>query len=215
MVCLRGRLEEGMQGPCLFGATPENVVFYVIQEMPSSGRYSDPKSWASLMHQQVRLTGELKFRSFDRSKAGPLDQVPPDYYYFVLQSASIERVESKSAADVSEKTSLRKRWSSPDYTTNSLPAVWRPNNIPATASDVSEFERFTLKTESLSIPKFIGRYGLPSRYLVTQRKKGQDFLIYDLPSGHAVALYVPKLPADTFAACVIITSDGGLVKLIK
>jgi hypothetical protein len=94
-VSLRGRLEQGMQGPCLFGATPTNVVFYVIPEMPASGSYSYPETWTRLMHQQVQLTGELKFRSFDRRKAGPLDQISFDYYYMVLQRTRIERVEPK------------------------------------------------------------------------------------------------------------------------
>ena len=94
-VSLCGRLEDGMQGPCLFGATPTNVVFYVIPDMPASGSYSYPKTWTRLIHSQVRLTGELKFRSFDNSKAGTLDQIPPDYYYMVLQRTMIERVEPK------------------------------------------------------------------------------------------------------------------------
>jgi hypothetical protein len=95
MVVLRGRLEEGVQGPCLFGAAPTNVVFYVIPDMPTSGSYSYPSAWEQLMHQQVRLTGELKYRSFKHSKEDSLVQVPPDYYYMVLQRTSIERVESK------------------------------------------------------------------------------------------------------------------------
>lgn len=115
----------------------------------------------------------------------------------------------------SDKTALRKLWASPHYTTNAVPTAWRPPKIPATASDVAAFERFSLRTDSISISKFIARYGLPTRYLTTKRDGGQDYLIYDLPSGHAVALYVPKPPTDTFAACVIITSDGSLVRLIK
>jgi hypothetical protein len=51
------------------------------------------------MHQQVRLTGELGFRAFDhrkfRDKEGRYVQVPPDYFYMVLQRTKIERVESK------------------------------------------------------------------------------------------------------------------------
>ena len=94
-VTLRGRLEQGMQGPCLFGATPTNVVFYVIPELPTSGPYTYPKSWTRLIHQPVRLTGQLKFRSFDRSKGGPTDQGAPEYYYMVLQRTKIERFESK------------------------------------------------------------------------------------------------------------------------
>jgi hypothetical protein len=94
-VILRGRLEHGKEGPCLWGATPNNVVFYVIPEMPPSGVYSYPEAWTRLIHQQVRLTGELRFRSFDRSKAPPSVQVPSDYFYMVLQHTKIERVESK------------------------------------------------------------------------------------------------------------------------
>ena len=120
-----------------------------------------------------------------------------------------------TAAFAGEKTDLRKMWASHRYATNSIPTVWRPATIPATASDVSAFQSFSLPADSLSIPRFIARFGLPSRYLTTAKPGGQDFLIYDLPSGYAVALYVPKPPADSFAACVIIKSDGSLVRLIK
>jgi hypothetical protein len=118
-----------------------------------------------------------------------------------------------TAVAESGKTGLRKLWGSRQYTTNSVPTAWRPDKISVTTTNVSEFERFTL--ESLSISTFIARFGLPSRYLVTQRREGQDFLIYDLPSGHAVALYVYKPPFDKFGAIVIIKSDGELVRLIK
>jgi hypothetical protein len=90
VVALCGRLEEGKQGPCLCGATPTNVVFYVIPGKPPSGNSAYPASWAKLMHKQVRVTGELRFRFFDRSKACSLMQVPPDYYYMVLQRTRIE-----------------------------------------------------------------------------------------------------------------------------
>ena len=43
----------------------------------------------------------------------------------------------------SDKTTLRKTWASSRYTTNSVPAAWRPTKIPATASDVRVFERFS------------------------------------------------------------------------
>jgi hypothetical protein len=94
-VALRGRLEQGKQGPCLFGATPTNVVFYVIPNMPTNGSYIYPTSWERLMHQQVRVTGELRFRSFDRPKKDSLVQIPSDYYYMVLQRTSIERLDSQ------------------------------------------------------------------------------------------------------------------------
>jgi hypothetical protein len=119
------------------------------------------------------------------------------------------------AAIAAERTTLRMTWASRSYTTNAIPAAWLSANIPPIATDVSAFESFSLKTDSLSIQKFITRFGAPTRYLTTSKPGGQDFLIYDLPSGHTAALYVPKPPAESFAACVIITSDGSLVRLIK
>lgn len=94
-VILRGCLEEGKEGLSLVGAGPNDVELYVIPEMPSSGVYSYPKSWTRFLHQQVRLTGELRFRSFPPSKAGPAVQAPPDYFCMVLQRTTIERVGSK------------------------------------------------------------------------------------------------------------------------
>lgn len=95
VISLRGRLEDGMQGPCLYGATPTNVVFYVIPDMARTREFTFPKVWTRLMHQQVRVTGELKFQAFERRKASPSDQIPPDYYYMVFQRTKIERLESK------------------------------------------------------------------------------------------------------------------------
>ena len=115
----------------------------------------------------------------------------------------------------SDKTALRKAWASGYYATNSIPAAWRPAHIPATETNVTAYEHFSLRHESLLITNFIARYGLPNRYLTTQKTGRENFLVYDLPSGHAVALYVTKPPDDRFGACVIITSDGSLVSLIK
>src|SRR4051794_35630193 len=95
VVSLRGRLEEGVQGPCLHGATPKNVVFYVIADMPASGSYSYPDTWTRLSHRQVRITGQLKFRSFPQANRDAGLQTPPDYYYVVLQNATIEPIEPK------------------------------------------------------------------------------------------------------------------------
>lgn len=120
-----------------------------------------------------------------------------------------------AAAAESDKTTLRKLWSTNQYSTNSLPSAWRPADIPATESNLSAFVNFSLRENSLSISNFIAKYGLPNRYLSTKQNNGQDFLIYDLPSGHSVALYVSKPPATTFGACAIITANGSLVKLIK
>ena len=99
VVALRGRLEQGMQGPCLFGSTPTNVVFYVIPDMPSSGVYTYPVSWERLMHKQVRVSGVLRFRSIDRPvNDARLDrpaQIPPDYNYMVLQRTTLEGPDPK------------------------------------------------------------------------------------------------------------------------
>src|SRR6266852_731664 len=98
-VILRGRLEDGKEGFAL-GGTPNDVWFYVLPEMPPSGVYSYPRTWTQFMHQQVQLTGELRFRSGGRSngrdKAGRHIQVAPDCFYMVLQRTKIEPVKSKS-----------------------------------------------------------------------------------------------------------------------
>jgi hypothetical protein len=104
-VILRGRLEDGKQG-LLLGA--KHVAVYVIPERQPSGVDSYPETWTRLMHQQVRLTGELRFRSFDHSKAvdkaGRPVQVPPDYFYMVLQRTKIE---SKTTIRIEEPQRLK------------------------------------------------------------------------------------------------------------
>lgn len=94
-VALRGRLEQGKSGLCLFDATPTNIVFYVIPDMPPSGSYTYPASWESLLHKKVRVTGELRFRSFRSGKKDSTVQIPPDYYYMVLQRTTVEGLDSK------------------------------------------------------------------------------------------------------------------------
>ena len=91
IVTLRGMLEVGMQGYCLVGSTPTNVVFYIIPDMPANGIYCYPDSWQRLKHQKVRVTGKLKYRSFDHKSKDPLQQIPPDYFYMTLQQTSVQR----------------------------------------------------------------------------------------------------------------------------
>lgn len=95
IVTLRGRLEVGKEGYCLWRAAPTDVAFYIIPDMPHSGRYSYPASWQLLLHNQVSVTGELKFRSFHRPQAASVKkgtaQEPPDYYYMVLQRSRIKQ----------------------------------------------------------------------------------------------------------------------------
>lgn len=92
-VSLRGRLEQGKEGLALSGEPPNDISVYVIPDIPPSGVYSYPKTWTRFIHQQVRLTGELRFRTFKQPKSRSAIQVPPDYFYMVLQHTKIERVE--------------------------------------------------------------------------------------------------------------------------
>ena len=112
-------------------------------------------------------------------------------------------------------TTLRSLWASPSYSVKPVPDLWRPKKFPSTVRDVEAFKNFDLKSNGISITNFVSHYGIPDRYLINHRKDGQNFLIYDLPSGYNVALYVHKPPYDTFAAIVIIDSAGDLVRLIK
>jgi len=96
VVTLRGRLEDEPRkqaGLSLVGAIGNDVGFYVIPDLPINGAYSYPETWTRWMHQQVRLTGKLRLRSFPQSKAPRSVQVPPDYSYMVLQSTTIAPVE--------------------------------------------------------------------------------------------------------------------------
>jgi hypothetical protein len=133
--------------------------------------------------------------------------------------------------DDPKATGLRQLWALGCYTTNSLPQVWLPPKTPPTTPEIAEFLQFNLQKAGASIPAFIVRYGLPDRYLSGGWAKGQilavgsnsapflrddslqgpDFLVYDLPSGHAVVLYVPKPPAINFSTSIIIDSKGDLL----
>lgn len=58
VITLRGRLEQGKPGLCLFGATPTNVVFHVIPEVQPGGSYTYPATWERFFHKRVREAGE-------------------------------------------------------------------------------------------------------------------------------------------------------------
>ena len=235
MDAVRGRLDHRLLvHEQFFGATTYSLQFgvrrlrdinraHVFQEpqQPNSEKDRECFRCPSLMF--GRQAAALTSRSSERpiSRAVLLSQLSAGVAQLIVSRMSAPRILVllllcvTTAVAASDKTTLRNMWALPHYSTNSIPTAWLPVKIPATASDVSAFEGFSLRTEGLSIQKFIARYGLPSRYLTTKRDGEHDFLIYDLPSGHAVALYAPKPPADSFSACVIITSDGSLVRLIK
>ena len=97
VVSLRGKLDLGMHGEILAGATKQ-VDFYIIAEVPPGG-FTLPESWMRLHGHQVRVTGTLGFRTFPKPPDGKYEggwsQPPPDYYYMVLQHTQIQPVEAK------------------------------------------------------------------------------------------------------------------------
>jgi hypothetical protein len=94
-VSLSGRLEYGKQGFCLWGSAATNVLFYAMSDTQDDSAYAAQATWERLLHKQVRVTGELKFRSFERDEKNPLVQQPPNYYYMAIQGARIEKVDVK------------------------------------------------------------------------------------------------------------------------
>jgi hypothetical protein len=151
---------------------------------------------------------------------------------FVCSGASaVEVTAIIDRIDDPKVTGLRQLWGLTNYDTSWVPAVWLPQKFPLVVPELSSFLRFAPGAQGFSIPSFIERYGLPSRYLTghwnegqvaaphgglpvadeTHSLRGPDFLIYDLPSGHAVALYVPKPPATNFITAVITDSKGDLL----
>jgi hypothetical protein len=106
-------------------------------------------------------------------------------------------------------------WSGRDYSEHPIPDVWRGDGSIERQKDVTSYQAFTLRDSPISIRAFIARFGPPSRYMVSKRSDHSRFLVYDLPSGHMVGLYVGEPPADWFGAVVIFDSRAELVKLIK
>lgn len=94
-VSIQGRLSQGKEGDCLHGAIPKGIYFYVIRVISPSGGSTWPLK--NDYGKQVRVTGELKFRSFAkvRSQIPPDFQVPPDYYYMEVQHTKLELLPSK------------------------------------------------------------------------------------------------------------------------
>jgi hypothetical protein len=89
-VTLRGKLEQGKQGACLVGATADDVVFYIVPIMLSSGTFVYPEKWEKFITKQVRITGTLKYRSFGRIFKDGISQTPPNYFYMDMQETKLE-----------------------------------------------------------------------------------------------------------------------------
>jgi hypothetical protein len=110
------------------------------------------------------------------------------------------------------QTTLRKLWRSNRYSPAPLPTEWQAPGGPQDR-DVAAFQQFAFPR--MSIRAVVERFGTPDRYLVSRRRDDLDFLIYDLPRGYAVALYVSRPPRDQFAAAVIIDAREEQVRLVK
>ena len=110
------------------------------------------------------------------------------------------------------QTTLRKLWRSKRYSLAAVPAGWQAAGAPRDR-DLSAFRDFAFPR--MSIRAVVERFGTPDRYLVSRRRDDLDFLIYDLPRGHALALYVSRPPHDQFAAAVIIDEREEQVRLVK
>jgi hypothetical protein len=104
---------------------------------------------------------------------------------------------------------LRKYWRR--FSRAPIPAEWQ-SSAPPRDRDVASFEKFAFPRSS--IRAVIDRFGTPDRYLVS-RRENFDFLIYDLPSGHSVVMYVTHHRLDQWVAAVIIDSHGKLIYLDK
>lgn len=113
------------------------------------------------------------------------------------------------------ETTLRSLWASPNYCAKPYPEKWRPEQFPSTVREIVVFKIFDLKSTGVSITNFVARFGVPDRYLVAKQNNGQNFLVYDFPTGHSVGLYVHAPPNNQFSAIVIIDSAGNLVRLVK
>jgi hypothetical protein len=113
------------------------------------------------------------------------------------------------------ETTLRSIWTSPNYCAKPFPDEWRPKLCPSTVREMVAFMDFDLKSAGVSIPNFVACFGSPDRYLVARQNNGQNFLIYDFPTGQSLALYVHEPPDNKFSAIVIVDSAGNLVRLIK
>jgi len=111
-----------------------------------------------------------------------------------------------------QQTELRALWRSSLYSSKAVPTAWLPASVPPTERDKHAFQqskqRFTTTT-------LIARFGLPDRYLVSQMPDKNDFLIYDLPSGVSVAVYVSEPPAQSISAIAVINAKGEMISLIK
>lgn len=101
------------------------------------------------------------------------------------------------------------------YVSRPLPAHFLPKKVPAMETELAAYERFTFRGLGPSIKDFIERYGAPSRFLASTERKGRNYLVYDLPSGHTIVVHALKPPREIFTAVDIIDATGAVIRTIQ
>jgi len=133
--------------------------------------------------------------------------------FYLLRAFTVLVLLVAVASAESGHTTLRKLWASHDYSPMPIPEAWRSSTLPATERDLDGFLHF--HPRRFSVSEFIQRFGVPDRYFVAADRHQWNFLIYDLPTGTTVGLYVSKPPSDLLGAAVILDAQGKLIRLFK
>jgi hypothetical protein len=95
-VVVEGKLSVGKLGYSLLGATPQNVAFYVISRTSGGGPIKYPRSWQQRIDKKVRVSGILNFQPVPNLRTDAAHATAADYYFLVLQDATIEQLETMS-----------------------------------------------------------------------------------------------------------------------
>jgi len=102
-----------------------------------------------------------------------------------------------------------------------IPKAWIPDSIPAKGNEMKAFldlnESKEFQAKGLLISHLIELCGMPSTYMVTRNSKADisNYLVYDLPSGEIIVLYVSAPSVKYFGAAAAYDSKGKLLRLIK
>lgn len=102
-----------------------------------------------------------------------------------------------------------------------IPNLWLPPSIPAKGNEMAVFlsldDSEEFRTNGNLVSHMIALCGLPSTYMVAKSKKANpwNYLVYDLPSGETVVLYVSGPSVKYFGAAAAFDSMGKLLRMIK
>lgn len=102
-----------------------------------------------------------------------------------------------------------------------IPEFWIPASFPQEGNAMKAFlalnESKEFRPDGHLVSRLIQLCGKPSTYMVAKSpKKGTwNYLVYDLPSGETIIVYVSEPPAKSFGAAAAYDSKGKLLRLIK